>query len=68
MTFVGGGHSWPVVVVLVGVHRLLYFELVMVALIDVHRWWALVARCGGVGGRASPVVLRVGDGGAHQRS
>ena len=42
-----------------GGRRPLSFELVMVALIDVRRWWALVARCGGTGGRASPVIVRV---------
>ena len=46
-------------VVLVGMHRLLYSELVVVVLIEVRRWWALVACCGGAGGRASPVIVRV---------
>ena len=42
-----------------GGRRPLYFELVMVVLIDFRRLWALVARCGGAGGRASPVIVRV---------
>ena len=42
-----------------GGRRPLSFELVMVALIDVRRWWALVARCGDTGGRVSPVIVRV---------